>query len=50
MSTAQTLDDPRALASTLLRQRRPGYSLEAPFYRDPGIFELDFESRSDAFR
>jgi Rieske 2Fe-2S family protein len=28
---------------TLLARRKPGYSLEAPFYTDPGIFEQDLQ-------
>ena len=28
---------------TLLRNRRPGYSLEAPFYTDPDIFAADLD-------
>ena len=28
---------------TLLRNRRPGYSLDAPFYTDPDIFAADLE-------
>ncbi len=27
----------------LLRERRPGYSLPAPFYLSPEIFEADME-------
>ncbi len=28
---------------TLLRRRRPGYSLEAPFYTSPAIFAADMD-------
>src|SRR5476649_937683 len=28
---------------TLLQRRKPGYSLEAPFYTDPAVFEQDIK-------
>src|ERR1700731_1458146 len=30
-------------ATTLLRRRKPGRSLEAPFYLDDGLFNLDLD-------
>src|SRR3712207_953841 len=28
---------------TLIRRRKPGYTLEAPFYIDPAIFDADLD-------
>ncbi|MBB3951809.1 aromatic ring-hydroxylating oxygenase subunit alpha [Aureimonas jatrophae] len=38
------LDRTQTPLASLLRRRRPGYSLEAPFYTDPAIFAADMEA------
>lgn len=37
------LDVPSTPLQRLLRERRPGYNLEAPFYMSPEVFEADME-------
>ena len=37
------LDSTQTPLKALLRRRKPGYSLEAPFYTSPEIFEADME-------
>jgi glycine betaine catabolism A len=44
MLTAKSPGDVRSWAASLIARRRPGYALEAPFYTDGAIFELDMEA------
>ena len=37
-------EDARQLASALVQRRRPGWSLEAPFYTSQDVFDLDLEA------
>ena len=38
------LDVPQTPLKALLKRRRPGYTLEAPFYTSPEIFAADMET------